>query len=122
MQSQVRRTPVFGSHKLTLRISELDTLSEESYKDSTLIMQLLRDNLVSYHASSTINRANRCRLYGRLLKQNLLARPRQLLPPRLRPKKQEKVRMRRRSQLPPRHLAREYRDSAEGETSETHRR
>jgi len=26
---------------------ELDTLSEESYKDSTLIMQLLRDNLVS---------------------------------------------------------------------------
>ena len=28
--------------------SELDTLSEESYKDSTLIMQLLRDNLVSY--------------------------------------------------------------------------
>ena len=25
---------------------ELDTLSEESYKDSTLIMQLLRDNLV----------------------------------------------------------------------------
>lgn len=27
-------------------IIELDTLSEESYKDSTLIMQLLRDNLV----------------------------------------------------------------------------
>jgi 14-3-3 protein epsilon len=27
--------------------AELDTLSEESYKDSTLIMQLLRDNLVS---------------------------------------------------------------------------
>lgn len=27
--------------------TELDTLSEESYKDSTLIMQLLRDNLVS---------------------------------------------------------------------------
>ncbi|KAI4383342.1 hypothetical protein MLD38_009191 [Melastoma candidum] len=26
-------------------ISELDSLSEESYKDSTLIMQLLRDNL-----------------------------------------------------------------------------
>merc|ERR1712038_345631 len=26
-------------------IQELDTLSEESYKDSTLIMQLLRDNL-----------------------------------------------------------------------------
>jgi len=29
--------------------TELDTLSEESYKDSTLIMQLLRDNLVSTH-------------------------------------------------------------------------
>ena len=28
---------------------ELDTLSEESYKDSTLIMQLLRDNLVRIH-------------------------------------------------------------------------
>src|SRR3954464_12614262 len=26
-------------------IAELDALSEESYKDSTLIMQLLRDNL-----------------------------------------------------------------------------
>jgi len=26
-------------------IAELDTLSEDSYKDSTLIMQLLRDNL-----------------------------------------------------------------------------
>merc|ERR1719379_2556771 len=26
-------------------IAELDTLSKESYKDSTLIMQLLRDNL-----------------------------------------------------------------------------
>lgn len=32
---------------LTHNPPELDTLSEESYKDSTLIMQLLRDNLVS---------------------------------------------------------------------------
>ena len=30
-----------------INYTELDTLSEESYKDSTLIMQLLRDNLVS---------------------------------------------------------------------------
>ena len=31
-------------------IAELDSLNEDSYKDSTLIMQLLRDNLtVSYH-------------------------------------------------------------------------
>jgi len=30
-------------------MTELDTLNEDSYKDSTLIMQLLRDNLtVSY--------------------------------------------------------------------------
>jgi len=35
-----------------LAIAELDTLNEDSYKDSTLIMQLLRDNLtVSYHSS-----------------------------------------------------------------------
>ncbi|KAJ8504341.1 hypothetical protein OPV22_005227 [Ensete ventricosum] len=34
-------------------ISELDTLSEESYKDSTLIMQLLRDNLTLW--TSDIN-------------------------------------------------------------------
>lgn len=32
---------------LMIQNAELDTLSEESYKDSTLIMQLLRDNLVS---------------------------------------------------------------------------
>lgn len=33
-------------------IAELDTLNEDSYKDSTLIMQLLRDNLtVSFKAT-----------------------------------------------------------------------
>ncbi len=31
---------------MLMNMLELDTLSEESYKDSTLIMQLLRDNLV----------------------------------------------------------------------------
>jgi len=31
-------------------IAELDTLSEDSYKDSTLIMQLLRDNLTLWQA------------------------------------------------------------------------
>merc|ERR1711861_92528 len=36
-------------------IAELDTLSEESYKDSTLIMQLLRDNLTLWTADSTNN-------------------------------------------------------------------
>lgn len=38
-------TPELVGRQLTQCV-ELDTLSEESYKDSTLIMQLLRDNLV----------------------------------------------------------------------------
>ena len=33
-------------------IAELDTLDEESYKDSTLIMQLLRDNLTIWTAET----------------------------------------------------------------------
>lgn len=36
---------IFFSQAFDDAIAELDTLSEESYKDSTLIMQLLRDNL-----------------------------------------------------------------------------
>ncbi|CAH8512018.1 unnamed protein product [Heterobilharzia americana] len=35
-----------------LAIAELDTLSEESYKDSTIIMQLLRDNLTLWTSST----------------------------------------------------------------------
>ncbi|KAK6133892.1 hypothetical protein DH2020_032353 [Rehmannia glutinosa] len=35
-------------------IAELDTLSEESYKDSTLIMQLLRDNLTLIASFSSL--------------------------------------------------------------------
>jgi hypothetical protein len=34
-----------AKHAFDDAIAELDTLSEECYKDSTLIMQLLRDNL-----------------------------------------------------------------------------
>jgi hypothetical protein len=46
-------------------IAELDTLSEESYKDSTLIMQLLRDNLVCNCPSTfMINTNIFCRLSG----------------------------------------------------------
>ena len=37
-------------------IAELDTLSEESYKDSTLIMQLLRDNLTLWTSDMQIDR------------------------------------------------------------------
>merc|ERR1712167_488355 len=36
-------------------IAELDTLSEESYKDSTLIMQLLRDNLTLWTSDQPEN-------------------------------------------------------------------
>jgi len=36
-------------------IAELDTLDEESYKDSTLIMQLLRDNLTLWTSDETDN-------------------------------------------------------------------
>ncbi|CED83388.1 14-3-3 protein [Phaffia rhodozyma] len=38
-------------------IAELDTLSEESYKDSTLIMQLLRDNLTLWTSDMQENEA-----------------------------------------------------------------
>ena len=34
-----------AKHAFDDAIAELDTLSEKSYKDSTLIMQLLKDNL-----------------------------------------------------------------------------
>ena len=36
-------------------IAELDTLNEDSYKDSTLIMQLLRDNLTLWTSDSAKN-------------------------------------------------------------------
>ena len=35
-------------------IAELDTLGEESYKDSTLIMQLLRDNLTLWTSDAQV--------------------------------------------------------------------
>uniref|UniRef100_M1BQ79 14-3-3 n=1 Tax=Solanum tuberosum TaxID=4113 RepID=M1BQ79_SOLTU len=38
-------------------IAELDTLGEESYKDSTLIMQLLRDNLTLWTSDTTVKLA-----------------------------------------------------------------
>ena len=38
-------------------IAELDTLGEESYKDSTLIMQLLRDNLTLWTSDMQVSAA-----------------------------------------------------------------
>ncbi|KAG5266001.1 hypothetical protein AALO_G00248730 [Alosa alosa] len=38
-------------------IAELDTLNEESYKDSTLIMQLLRDNLTLWTSDNAADEA-----------------------------------------------------------------
>jgi hypothetical protein len=38
-------------------ISELDSLGEESYKDSTLIMQLLRDNLTLWTSDTNVSQA-----------------------------------------------------------------
>jgi len=40
-------------------IAELDTLSEDSYKDSTLIMQLLRDNLTLWTSDAQADDADR---------------------------------------------------------------
>lgn len=36
-------------------IAELDTLGEDSYKDSTLIMQLLRDNLTLWTSDIAVS-------------------------------------------------------------------
>lgn len=42
-------------------IAELDTLSEESYKDSTLIMQLLRDNLTLWTSDMQAEDSTDCK-------------------------------------------------------------
>lgn len=53
-------------------IAELDALSEESYKDSTLIMQLLRDNLTCVLFPSLVSDCTNASLY-RLWTSNLSA-------------------------------------------------
>lgn len=64
-------------------IAELDTLSEESYKDSTLIMQLLRDNLTLWTSDmqdpgASTPSAYHCLTYG--FQTNRKARMRLKLP------------------------------------------
>lgn len=44
-------------------IAELDTLGEESYKDSTLIMQLLRDNLTLWTSDMQVHSDNELKLF-----------------------------------------------------------
>lgn len=48
-------------------IAELDTLNEDSYKDSTLIMQLLRDNLTVSIAAETGGGGAQVKVQQRLL-------------------------------------------------------
>ena len=47
----------FSSWAFDEAIAELDTLNEDSYKDSTLIMQLLRDNLTLWTSDATTDDA-----------------------------------------------------------------
>lgn len=44
----------FASQAFDDAIAELDTLNEDSYKDSTLIMQLLRDNLTLWTSDTQV--------------------------------------------------------------------
>jgi len=51
VQQQMDKACTLAKTAFDDAIAELDTLDEESYKDSTLIMQLLRDNLTLWTSS-----------------------------------------------------------------------
>ena len=51
MQTKSKEACELAKQAFDDAIAELDTLDEESYKDSTLIMQLLRDNLTLWTSS-----------------------------------------------------------------------
>ena len=55
LPSVVAEACAFAKQAFDDAIAELDTLDEESYKDSTLIMQLLRDNLTLWTSDDDDN-------------------------------------------------------------------
>eukprot|EP00326_Haptolina_ericina_P013417 CAMPEP_0181209760 /NCGR_PEP_ID=MMETSP1096-20121128/22847_1 /TAXON_ID=156174 ORGANISM="Chrysochromulina ericina, Strain CCMP281" /NCGR_SAMPLE_ID=MMETSP1096 /ASSEMBLY_ACC=CAM_ASM_000453 /LENGTH=236 /DNA_ID=CAMNT_0023300961 /DNA_START=59 /DNA_END=769 /DNA_ORIENTATION=- len=55
VQSEQSRACELAKQSFDDAIAELDTLDEESYKDSTLIMQLLRDNLTLWTSDDNEN-------------------------------------------------------------------
>lgn len=48
--SQLNRARADQQQAFDDAIAELDSITEDSYKDSTLIMQLLRDNLTLWNS------------------------------------------------------------------------
>ncbi|AQK69525.1 14-3-3-like protein GF14 omega [Zea mays] len=57
-ETKTRRGSRKGAPAFDEAISELDSLGEESYKDSTVIMQLLRDNLTLWTSDMQVNTWN----------------------------------------------------------------